>query len=44
MLMANTAEDAIVSHVLPFIQQYLASEDWRNRDAAVYALGERLVT
>ena len=40
MLMANTAEDAIVPHVLPFVQQYLSNEDWRNRDAAVYALGE----
>ena len=43
MLMANTAEDAIVPHVLPFVQQYLANEDWRYRDAAVYSLGELVV-
>ena len=40
MLMANTAEDDIIPHVLPFVQQYLSNEDWRFRDAAVYALGE----
>ena len=40
MLMANTAEDAIVPHVLPFVQQYVPNEDWRYRDAAVYALGK----
>lgn len=39
MLMANTAEDAIVNHVLPFVQQYMTNDDWRYRDAAVYALG-----
>jgi len=39
MLMANTAEDDIVVHVLPFVQQYLNNADWKYRDAAVYALG-----
>ena len=42
MLMANTAEDDIIPHVLPFVNQYLSNEDWRYRDAAVYALGEQL--
>ena len=42
MLMANTAEDDIIPHVLPFVNQYLSNEDWRYRDAAVCALGEQL--
>lgn len=39
MLMANTAEDNIVPHVLPFVQQYMNNPDWKYRDAALYALG-----
>jgi len=42
MLMANTAEDAIVPFILPFVTEHIKNPDWKYRDAAVYAFGEHV--
>lgn len=38
-LMANSTDDAIIPHVIPFVKEHLDNLDWRFRDAAVMALG-----
>ncbi|RWS26108.1 importin subunit beta-1-like protein, partial [Leptotrombidium deliense] len=42
MLMANTCEDDIIPHVLPFVQENIKNPDWRYRDAAVMVFGALL--
>ena len=37
--MSNTAEDAIVPFVLPFVAEHIKNTDWKYREAAVYAFG-----
>ena len=37
--MANSTDDAIIPHVIPFVKEHLDNLDWRFRDAAVMALG-----
>jgi importin subunit beta-1 len=39
MLFANCCEDAIIPHVIPFVQSHISHENWRFRDAAVMAFG-----
>ncbi len=38
--LATCVADAIVPHVLPFIEANIRQEDWRLRDAAVMAFGK----
>ena len=40
-LMATCCESDIVPHVLPYVDQHLQNPDWKFRDAAIMALGER---
>lgn len=42
MLLANCCENAVVGHVLPYIEQNVQSEDWRRRDAAIMTFGSIL--
>ena len=42
MLLANCCEDAIIPHIVPFVQQNIQNQDWRRRDAAVMAFGSML--
>lgn len=42
MLLANCCENAIVGHVLPYINQNVQSNDWRRKDAAVMTFGSIL--
>ncbi|XP_021959205.1 importin subunit beta-1 isoform X2 [Folsomia candida] len=39
MLFTNCCEDAIIPHVIPFVQTNIKHENWRFRDAAVMAFG-----
>lgn len=41
-LVANTAEDAIVPVIAPFVQQHIKSENWRFREAATLAFSSIL--
>ena len=41
MLLAACVEDDIVPHVLPFVTQHIKAADWKFRDAALMAFGER---
>jgi importin subunit beta-1 len=38
-LCANTVEDEIVPHVMPFIQNNIHSNDWKFKEAALFAFG-----
>ncbi|KAL9179748.1 hypothetical protein ACHAXT_007718 [Thalassiosira profunda] len=38
-IIANTVEDAIVPHIVPFVQQHIQNENWRYREAATMAFG-----
>lgn len=38
-LVARTVGDAIVPHVMPFVEANILKPDWRSRDAATYAFG-----
>lgn len=42
MLLSSCCEDAIINHIVPFVQQNINSSDWRKRDAAVMAFGTML--
>ncbi|CAG0884070.1 unnamed protein product [Cyprideis torosa] len=42
MLLATCCEDAVIEHVLPFVQQHITSPDWRYREASVMAFGSIL--
>ncbi|XP_074598648.1 importin subunit beta Fs(2)Ket [Brevipalpus obovatus] len=42
MLMSSCCEDAIIQHVLPFVNQNIRNPEWRYRDAAVMAFGSIL--
>ena len=39
MLLATCCEDAVVPHVLPFVDENIKNPDWKYRDAAVMAFG-----
>ena len=39
---AQTVENPIVEHVMPFIQEHITSADWRRREAATLAFGSIL--
>ena len=41
-LLASCCEDSLVTQLMPFINQNIASADWRLRDAAVLAFGSLL--
>lgn len=40
MLLASCCSNAIIPHVLPFIESNIGSVEWKSRDAAVMAFGE----
>ncbi|RWS17422.1 importin subunit beta-1-like protein [Dinothrombium tinctorium] len=42
VLMASCCEDAIIPHVLPFVNENIKNPDWRYREAAVMAFGSIL--
>lgn len=42
MLLSTCCEDAIIPHIVPFVQENIDSNDWRKRDAAVMAFGSML--
>jgi len=39
---AQTIEDDVVDHVMPFINKYIADPDWRRREASTLAFGSIL--
>lgn len=41
MLLAQCCENNVVPHVLPFVEDNIRKDDWKIRDAAVMAFGER---
>jgi importin subunit beta-1 len=41
-LVATCVQDAVVDHVMPFIQQNISQGEWRLREAATYAFGSIL--
>jgi|EP00970_Alexandrium_tamarense_P004265 importin subunit beta-1 len=41
-LVANTVEDAVVPVIMPFVQQNIQSDNWRNREAATMAFSSIL--
>ena len=43
MLMATCCENDVIGHVLPFVQNNIVSTDWKLRDAAAMAFGERII-
>ena len=42
MLLAQCCENNVVPHVLPFVEDNIRNDDWKIRDAAVMAFGERV--
>lgn len=38
-LLAQAVEDAIVAHVVPFVEQNIQNPDWRFREASIMAFG-----
>ena len=41
-LVAETVEDLVVPHVMPFVQQHIKSENWRYREASTMTFGSIL--
>ena len=41
MLMATCCEDDIINFVLPFVKDNIHNQDWKYRDAAVMAFGNK---
>jgi importin subunit beta-1 len=41
-LVANTVEDAILPHIMPFVQQHIQLENWRYKEAAIMAFSSIL--
>ena len=42
MLLANCAENHIIPHVFPFVNENIKHANWRHREAAVMAFGSML--
>jgi len=42
MLLSNCAENAIIQHVFPFVNENIKHTDWKHREAAVMVFGSML--